>query len=311
MKHVTALCRVVAFMLLLSSCQKQNSTNNTSPEQLHLIAIEMASANGIYHLSLDYDANGRIIKGSSSFNNSSPQTNFTVAYNNSEVLFAKPNFDIPGFFATDTLRFILNSNRLPTKRTENIFQESKAPQAIPQRSFIFDTTYYEYDAAGLLSKETHTVRDTTWKNNGSIITANQKTTAVTNYTTVNGNVTTVNKTTLTIATTYSNGTSSSGYGNQEVTRTFEYGTNYPNKTDFTNTLLLNEFNLFKTWPLNEGYKNLPEKITTVTVEKDATGAVKSTTTSTDVMVAAFDSKGWLSTITDPAYQNAITSFIYK
>jgi hypothetical protein len=302
-------------MYLIPSCNKEvsntNNNNNTQdtttqdPAKIYLTAIEQRSDDSsfVYHLGFEYDAAGRIIRCSSHTNNSVPVTNFTVTYNGNQALYAKPIFQMPGLLSTDTILFTLDANHKAIKRLEMNYQENDdTTGSHPIRTYTYDTTSYEYDATGLLQKETRGKRDSiTWITSGSSSVTNTYISSITDHTISNGNVTGESKVAI----------RSTDNEREETTLSFEYNNAYANKSDFNNAAILGELNLFYAWPLNNGYKNMPEKINTSTVYKDSNGNIFNTISSTNSMSLTFSANGYLATMFDPAYPTGRWYYIYN
>ena len=319
MKPLIRLFVSTGIFLFVTACQKQNTTTSTpvviqNPDttsidtgKYRLTAFEERSDDGsfVYHVGFEYDASGRIIRSFSSNNNGAPDTNFTVTYSGNEAMLLKPVVQMPeiGIYSTDTVRFTLDADNKALKRVGySYLQNDDSSGGLPIRTYTYDTTVYEYDATGLIKKQTQGKRDSIiWIVSGIKSVTNTLISSVADYTVSDGNV--VGMSQVSIRAT----------DNQVVEKTvsFEYSNAYPNHAGLTNPAILKELNIFYDWPLNNNYKNIPERIVSKTIYKDANGTIVNTIDSTNPMSMIFDANGYLTTMIDPAFPNSKWYYTYS
>jgi YD repeat-containing protein len=296
------------FLLFASACQKQNTisptptpiiqnpdTTKTDSVKFHLAAFDERSDDSsfINYTGFEYDASGRIIRGFS-YNLA---TIFTVTYNGNEALMLLniPDIGIPGLYNTDTIRFTLDADNNALKRVHyHYLHDDGSSGSQPLTEYVYDTTDYEYDAAGLLKRETVRSRDSSIRNiSGSISISNSYVDRVADFTVTDGNVTEIK--------------SVWSQNNQTVekTTTFEYSNAYPNHARLTNPAILMELHMFYDWPMNDKYKNIPENVVNKTVYTDAGGTVLNTIETSNPMSLLYGTDGYLTTLIDPAFPSNI------
>ncbi len=293
--------------IMFSACQKQSvnppvvlnktdSTPVTTGGTYYLASIEERSDDSSFvnHTGFEYDNSGRITGffATPTFEGD----NFTfdkITYNGNEavMILTIPPYPLPGLHSADTVWFTLDNDNKALKRIHYHFDEDDGSSGTsPFWQYIYDTTNYEYDAAGLIKRETVSSKNINMNNlSGYPDTTSSYGIKIKDYTVLNGNV--VGRT----STWFSN--------NQTVeeTITYEYNNAYPNNLLMTNPAVLMECNLFYGWPINPKYKNIPEKITNTTVYKDASGAVVNTTDTSNSLSFTYDANGHMATMTDPAF----------
>ena len=96
----------------------------------------------------------------------------------------------------------------------------------------------------------------------------------------------------------------------EFTRTFEYSAAYLNRTDFTNSIVLNEVNPISQLPFAQQFKNLPNKVTAVSKTKDANGTVTNTVTVTTMYQFTYGNDGLVATKTDSNTPTGLMRYTY-
>ncbi len=302
------LLLIPAFIcIMFSACQKQNvtppvvlnktdSTPVTTGGTYYLASIEERSDDSSFvnHTGFEYDTSGRITSffATPTFEGDNYVSD-KITYNGNEavMILTIPPAPFPGLHTADTVWFTMGNDNKALKRIHYHFDEDDGSSGTsPFWQYIYDTTNYEYDAAGLIKRETLSSKQI----NINIVVGKPDTTNYSriltkDYTVLNGNV--VGRT----STWFSN--------NQTVeeTITYEYNNAYPNNLLMTNPAVLMECNLFYGWPINPKYKNIPEKITNTTVYKDASGAVVNTTESSNSLSFTYDANGHMATMTDPAF----------
>ncbi|HSZ33166.1 MAG TPA: hypothetical protein VK772_07635 [Puia sp.] len=313
MKSLKLLLSFAGIILFISSCKKENTTNNVvnpktdsssdSNAKYRLMSVERRKDDSslIYSYGFQYDSSGRITRIFSPENN--PQGIMaTISYNGNEAVYAQPATNpYPGVYGADTIWFTLDSDNKALKRIEFNLVQNDSPGGIPT-TYTFDTTVYEYDAAGLLAKETRAERDSViWNNNGMITISNNVHHTITNHQISGGNV--IEKDQVSV--------NPPGSPNQETSTTFEYSSAYPDNVALSNPAIMNEMNMFYDWPLNNGYKNMPDKMTSETINKDASGNIINTSSTTYLLSLSFDKNGYLATYFDSNYTGGKWYFLYS
>jgi hypothetical protein len=282
---------VFLLVIVAFSCRKEKKVN---PADVRLLRAEREQAGVWYKTNFEYDGSGRIVKVTVQENNQPATTMLTISYNGSEVTLTEP---VIGPAVVSEIKLTLDAEKRVIKRTKYSFLEFTPPIANPQRTYIYDTLLYEYDATGLLKKVTGSNYDSTWYDPGSPLTSVMRSASIANYTTVNNNLTTINKVTTTNSTVRNAaGNTVSSSGSMEDNKTLQYNRGYSNSTDFTNTAILNEVELFSLSPLNKNYKSLPEKASSTHTTKDQAGNVISNTNAVVDATLTYNSYGFLSSV---------------
>jgi hypothetical protein len=306
MKSLNLLLSFACIFLFVSSCKKENSTkpdtNSDSNVKTRLMSIERRKDDSslVYSYGFQYDSSGRITRIFSPEDN--PQGIMaTISYNGNDAVFSHPASNpLPGIYGMDTIWFTLDSDNKALKRIEYNYQENDDTfPGHPIKSYTYDTTVYEYDGAGLLAKETRDERDSTiWINNGVTTTYNNLHTTINTHQISGGNVVGINQVSV---------------GNPTVEKnvSFEYNNAYPNNVALSNPAIMNEMNIFYDWPLNNGYKNMPDKMTSETINRDGSGNIINTSSTTYLLGLSFDKNGYLATYFDSNYTGGKWYYIYN
>jgi hypothetical protein len=309
-RMITSLAAFVVFCFFLASCTKNKIDVNT--EEVRLTAIEMQSTGSTSSITIDYSSAGKITKLVNHPANQPAVTIFNVSYNGNEIIMVTPEVNDGSVKITDTTILVTDGNNRVQKKIRCSFQEFKAPQHNPQRTYIYDTVLYEYDAAGLLKKEAHSSRDTTWFNPPTgLSTSTTRRVGGVSYTNSNGNVTSINDVSDFTAVKYERGNVFTVRNNTVIATSFDYTKAYNNKTDFANTAILNELQVFAGAPLNKSYANLPDKMTVTTISKDGSGTVTSSQSYTINNSMGYNNYGFLLNRSDPATPAQKTTYIYN
>jgi len=314
MKKIITPSILFACILLISSCKKDNEPNFNTDE-VRLIGVDSKiSATDVSHTVIEYDGNGRINRVSSHMNNQTAQTVLNISYSGNVILLVKPPINDAGSTIIDTTRLFLNSTGQVTQRISSSYQEFKAPFNQPQKTFIYDTTTNEYDADGFLKKASKESWDSTSvlnQSNGMVSTSIIHDTYIANHTISNGNLTAISSIGTMSSETRYNGTIHTFKKSTENNITYHYTNSSANKTDFTNAAILDEINILTFAPINKNYKNLPDKNTETTIEKDQNGSVTNTFTSSVEWQYTYNSYGFIATMFDPAVPDYKTTYIYN
>ncbi|ANE52134.1 hypothetical protein [Flavisolibacter tropicus] len=305
----SVLLLLISCTVLLSNCKKDKEDINT--DEVRLQAVETKQSNGdIHKLFFDYDANGRIIKIRSGRNNETPTTNFIITYSGNEILIPVTVSDDELNTIKDTIRLLLNADQQVIKRMYHGFHEFKAPTFTPQRTNIYDTTTYSYDAAGLVKQETHGGLDTSWYNPGVETIMVSRTAGFTNYSIKDGNIISTKKEVTSSGYAKQGGIVSTGKSSNETTHAFEYAKAYPNKIDFKNAAILNELQLVFP-PINKNLRNVPEKILVTDITKNGNGNITSSNSFTINQELSYNKYGFVNIRFDPASPTLKTTYVYN
>jgi len=292
-------------LLLLLSCKKDND-----PRDLRLLRVETTTYSGdIITTEYQYDNPGRIIGITSRKNNESPVTLVGVAYTGNEVwMVSSAEYD-PSFTETKEVRFTTDASGKPQKRIEYLQRVSKAPST--SREYRYDTAMYVYDAAGLLKNITRVRRDSIWIRQDLII--KRKFDWTINYTNSGGNLVARDEYVTYPITRIENGVTTLSGGSSEYHQVYGYAKGFPNKTDFNNSIVKDEYPVFVyDTPLNSNYKNMHDQVAIDNTDRDLSGTIIFNSKGTIYMDRAYDKKGFLATMTKPPgnTQDIKISYIY-
>ena len=303
MKRQFVFFSLITFTISVVACKKDKQFK---PEEVRLVGADVYSDNGVQHEIIDYNADGKITKISFQFNNDAPKTRFGVSYSGNEIIIVEPPVINNATELRDTVRLQLNPNGTISKRIHSSFFEVKPPTAEAQRTYVKDTTLYQYDIEGLLARKTLSMQDSTWTTNPAVPpTSVIFTHEITDYTVANRNLTSASTTrnTLIVARTPTRVYTSTNSGS--INTVFEYSKAYPNKTDFSNAAILDELDLFTLRPMYKEYSLLPTKLTESYTDKDQNGAVISSGTYSTDYIFEYNFFGLVSSVrnsTDPNWK---------
>lgn len=272
-----------AALILLFSCKKEK----INPSELRL--TKTTGYDGQNGNTFKYDASGRII---AVINIKDNRTIASVSYNGNEVIIDR-GFSTPGTVTReDVVKIFLDSEGKPLTRIQRVFMEYSSPNTLPQKDFLNDTLLYEYDAQGLLKRTIGRTFDSLWFNPNDLETQSHWTESTTDYTVSNGNLTASVLNKNVGGAQWFRGTQFKYIEYTEDKYFYEYSKQYSNKTDFSNTAILNELEVTP-FVLNKNYKNIPDKITRSIVSKDKNGVIYNMYDSNSKFTLEFDSKGFL------------------
>jgi hypothetical protein len=298
-KAMVLFAGMIVFFVFPLSCKK----NDVNPDEVRLVALESTDSTGTYKTVFDLDDLGRIIKVHES---GAPQVAImNVVYQNNQIIITQPQTNNDAITTIDSVVLIINADNRVQKRIATSFLETKPPLNLPQRTYIYDTTIYEYDGAGLLNKETYRQRDSTWFNPGQVQIFLSIRNGMSTYVNSNGNVMSTNSNLESTSSTYQNGTLYTSKHTIMSNTSFEYAKGYANKTDFRNAAVLDELNLLQIH-FNRNYKNLPDKIKRSSEEKDERGTIVSSNATNSDIVVTYNSYGFITSANNGSHR-----FIYN
>jgi hypothetical protein len=302
---------IIILSILFSACKKDKEPVN--PDEVRLIAVESKTGNGTSHLDFEYDASGRITHVTSHADNNPPVIIYNIFYNGNEILLvAAPLANTTGT-NRDSTRLTLDAGKV-IRKVNNRFDEYFPPSTDPQRTYTRDTTLYEYDASGFLTRETNLTWDSTWRNvnnSGTINTSISRSSEIENHILTNGNVVSTSSIVNWSFVTSQGAQTIYSSRSTENNTSYQYLHGYLNKTDFSNAAIINEVQSFLGLPLNKNYKNLPDKVTNSYIERDQNGTIYATNSFSMNYQYTYNSYGFVSTVFDPALPDLKTTFIYN
>ena len=305
MKPATIL---ILLGVYLFSCKK----DDIDPNEVRLLAVTSVLPTGeTNNMQFTYDGNGRITKVTSNTNAGTLSPRFSISYSGNEILMVSPPLTTPGVTGTDSIKLYLRPDGNIDHRIVVRYYELFGPNNLPQRSYYYDTTHYQYDGAGLRTGFVFNWLDTTWFNPGQVTTHSSRTNG--NFTMINsnGNLVQQSGSAISVWTTFnSTGGSSTMSRIDESSEVYEYSKSYPNKMDFKNAAVLEQLYLFNT-PINPRYKNLPDKISYSQVSKNPNGTIISTNAFSMIPQHTFNSYGFVKTRFFPAAPNEKMTFVYN
>ena len=279
----------LVLLVVLIACKKDN--DNRSETRL----VKKTNNDGNAGEVFKYDASGRI------FGKADLKTNemvATISYNGNEAIILRSHSNA-GVIIENEVRISFDSEGKPISRILRASLEYISPNVPPQRDYVNDTLLYEYDAQGLLKRTVGRSFDSTWFNPNDLEIQSHRTESITTYTVSGGNVSGSVQVSSIGGMHWFRGTEFKYFENIEDTYSYEYSKQYPNKTDFSNGALLNEFEVTP-FLLNKNYKNMPDKITRTKISRDKNGVTMSTYNSVLDFTLEYDSKGYLSGIKNNA-----------
>ena len=298
---------VIAFLTIFSACKKDKEFK---PEEVRLKEVRTVNDGKTFRTFIEYDAAGRITRVDRQVDDEPRVTDFDVIYFGNEIILIDDPVSNVNTEIRDSIRFLLNADKTVSKRIAFTYFEVKGPTYPPQRTYTYDTTSYQYDAAGLILKEIRSIYDSTWFNNGAVTTTSYTTSGVAVHTIDQGKLVSVN---------YSSNTSIVGrtptniylYNTSSTkTQAFEYADAFPNKTDFSNAAILNELYLFSALPMIGKYTLLPSKYSSTSTDTDPNGTVTSSDSYTRNYQFRYNLYGFVSKSWDPANPNVVQNYIY-
>jgi len=306
---------MVSCVSLITSCSKDKDSDPPLPGEMNRLAgIEFKSQASIYQYSLEYDATGRINRITYQSQQEPRTTVYNVSYSGNSIQLARPAFRSSALDIYDTIRLTMDGYYNILERVQFRFVETKAPDNIPGKTYVFDTTRFEYSYSGMLLGVTRNKLDTSWSKgsgpDGEVRNANRLN-EVANYILEGNKLVGLSSNSDVSKVIYKNSEVTTNLSDEELTIAFEYSKSYPNKTDFSNCAVLNELHLFATdMPFNKTYSVLPDKVNRVRTIKKKDGTVISTTNQTANLEFTFNSDGFLLTKRDPSNPSTQITYWY-
>jgi hypothetical protein len=281
MKLITG-CLLVSLLLL--ACRKER----INPADIRLLKATVSGPGGSkLNTNFEYDNQGRIVRVTRDIDNTNQKLIATVSYNGNEAILIDSSENFPGSKIIKTIKFLLDNQNKPLQRTQ-IETRQFSNVEFEQRNFINDTTYYEYNSAGLLTQTKVFNRDSVWSLYYTNITPSTTTnlkSRTRSFQESNGNIISMSGSgTRFLSITDATGIFRRNFTVQELI-SFDYSNGFKNQTDFKNAFILAEYGgnhylsvlnpTSQSIPifsfLNPSAKNIPNKRVTSITEKDNTG----------------------------------------
>lgn len=282
------------FLFVFWSCKK-----DVNPGSIRLTRTEARD----YHDSTlfsdyQYDNQGRIISISEQRNTGTLKIAVTVSYNGNEVIMQSNPATDPFYTLDKTVHLTLGTDGRLIKKTTYVHRVLVNPVIIgPPEGFFTDTSYFNYDNAGLLSSSFRSGLDSSYTSPDTY--SLWRFTYSINYTNSGNNLTASEDSFAYNRNNIINGVSQHTAGNIVSQTVYGYTRAFPNKIDFRNAAVLSEYWLdyfsFVT-PLSEMYRNQPDQINVITTEWDAAGTYNNTYRSTTDLGRTYNGSGFLSAI---------------
>jgi hypothetical protein len=281
---------LIFISLFLFSCKKSSDSVAT-----RLLRTESTDYNGnVFHSEYGYDKMDRITTITEYENNEPPAVAVTISYHaNEAVLLSFPDDD-PVYNQNKEVHLTLDANGRMLKRIEYTHGVAKTPPVQPTEKFRYDTLLCEYDASGLLKKTTQRRYDSTWVD--PTYNTTTRLTSTVSYTMEAGNLTSSDEYAVYPVITRKGGIITASGGSSEYHNVFRYTKSFPNKSDFKNSAVLNEYLLYYEPPLNISQKNMPEQVIRSSTDKDINGSVIFTGNSTIDIERSYNADGLMSSV---------------
>ena len=289
------------------SCSKADKSRFS-----RLQRTEATSYNGgLVTTEYKYDGQSRITSILKKKDSAAATVMVTISYSGNEaVLVSFPDTD-PSYTQQKEVRYLLDADGKPSKRFSFTLLTSKSGPGNYSLDYRNDTTSYEYDAGSLLVKSIRRYRDSLWFPSGkSILTTATFTITFINS---NGNLVSTDEYVTYLRTDNQGGVPSVSGGSSEYKNAFEYSKSFPNNADFKNAFVLNEYLDYYQVPVNERYKNMPDRIQIDNRDWDLNGNVIFKATGGFDMKRVYNEQGLLSALIIPAgnTQDTVTRYFYE
>ena len=258
----------ITTLILLCACKKDNSPTATAPARLASFVKELERDTST--TMFDYDALGRIARIDLQPLHGATFTEFDVVYNGNEIRLTNPVQTNSFSITTDTIQLFMDADNRLVKRIQKLYYEYTADPTYNPRSYTWDTTTYQYNAAELVTREIHSKHDSSWSWVGMETMQDNRSMETIDHIVQNGNVMSTSglKTGTGRGFTPSTGNVVNSSSTLETSTSFRYDQNYPNNGDFANQAVLNEVFIFDAIRPNKNYKNVPNHIIINQVQKE-------------------------------------------
>jgi hypothetical protein len=233
-----------AILVWLLSCKKDKEVVN--PDEVRILKTKSVDANNnVNNISFEYDTQGRISKVFSYTNTQTPTLVSEINYSGNETVIKQPVISNGNLIQTAEVRYSVDNSNRPLKKISTETLEFLVTANGVQKTFITDTTVYEYDGVGLLLKSSRSKKDSVWTS--GTITGNWEanvslTKGTANFTNVNGNINQIEflDNILFISSAYNRSPGITGKQSEELSIKYEYDKNYANKTDMITRIAFGE-----------------------------------------------------------------------
>lgn len=295
---------LIFISLFLFSCKKSSDSVAT-----RLLRTESTDYNGnVFHSEYGYDKMDRITTITEYENNEPPAVAVTISYHaNEAVLLSFPDDD-PVYNQNKEVHLTLDANGRMLKRIEYTQNQSRSVVIPTAGNFKKDTLLCEYDATGLLQRTTGSRYDSNWSE-PTYYSARRITDTAT-YTNDAGNLIKIDEYAVYPVHSNQGGVITVSGGTSEYHNEFRSAKSFPNKTDFKNAAVLNEYAQYYELPLNINYKNMPDQMIRNTTDRDINGAVVFSGISTIDIERAYNSDGLLSSVNVLSHNTPYTTINY-
>jgi hypothetical protein len=276
--------------LILFSCAKSTDADVTK-----LLRTEATDYNGnILYTEYNYDHNERITIIRHAEYNGQPADTITVSYNGNEAILLSFPKDDPVYKKTKEVRLALDANGKMLKRIAYTHGISMLPAVYLTERFIYDTLTAAYDAAGFLKETKEGLYDSTRVDPSYYNVRNLSSTVT--YTTISGNVTKSDEFAVYPGIMHQADTNIISGGSSEYHSVFSYTKSFPNKTDFRNAAVLNEYRDYYEAFLDINYKNMTDQVVQSSTDKDINGTIIFSGGSTVDITRSYNTEGLLSEV---------------
>jgi hypothetical protein len=299
---------IVSYTLVLNSCSKTGGVPPVHNKQLIAAIAKFGtdSAQYTYH----YNSGGQITSVTLKSANEPEYTEVEVSYQPNQIrIIEHPSPSDTISRVTDTIYLFLAGDTTVTKRVHIEVSLRDDPGHV-NHMYTHDTSNMHYNASGKLMNVTYSNSDSQWYNltsSGYIV---HRVTGTLTYSTTGGNVTQSNDLNTSIQTEsqppYLYVTKTSN----ETNLTFDYAQMFPNKTDFSNTVVMSELAFFIPRYVYLGFPVLPSAGTYAFTAKDENGNVTYTYSSQSSYNYTYNADGWLETFTSSAQSDQIVRLVY-
>ena len=313
----SALIALFACLFFFAACTK-NDPQQIQDDGPQLAAFSVEFIDTFRHttevdtFTLNYDAMRRISSTAIQLGTQAKQPEYDLHNSGSTILMTEPPKS--GYFSgTDTIWHFLDGDGRLVKKIQHLWWRLDDPGFKPH-SFQRDTIFYQYNAAGLVTKTIRSFQDSTWSaNNGQPKLLDQHLSEVTIHSISNNNLSSMVSSGNWTHRNYVPSISSdvTTKSSQEVTKTFEYTKGYLNKFDYSNIAVLNNFSWLTYFPMDKGYTNLPDKMTITDIRKDENGTVTFSTNTVLGFTFSYNAEGFISSRVDNGGQIAKVTYHYS